>query len=130
MRRTWNLPVRKAYFQKGLLAYPDLRFEPVRTLTGVDSMLLYYHSVNGLLAAEMMIINDAGQIENVRRGKPRTGPAGLDAKRGADLPDDNMRRERRIDHEGTRRLFQDGELAGEEFLRHEMIDAMGQPLAK
>lgn len=56
----------KAYFQKGLQAYPDLRFELIRILTGVDSMLLYYRSVNGLLAAEMMTVNDDGQIEAVR----------------------------------------------------------------
>jgi hypothetical protein len=56
----------RAYFQKGLQAYPDLRFGLLRTLTGVDSMLLYYRSVNGLPAAEMMTVNGDGQIETVR----------------------------------------------------------------
>ena len=56
----------RAHFQKGLQAYPDLRFELLCTLTGVDSMLLYYRSVNGLLAAEMMTVNGDGQIETVR----------------------------------------------------------------
>ncbi|MBI4000455.1 MAG: nuclear transport factor 2 family protein [Nitrospira defluvii] len=56
----------RAYFQKGLQAYPDLHFELVRTLTGIDNMLLYDRSVNGLLAAEMMTINEEGQIETVR----------------------------------------------------------------
>ena len=56
----------QAYFQRGLDAYPDLRFELLRVLTGVDSMLLYYRSVNGLLAAEMMTFNREGEIESVR----------------------------------------------------------------
>ena len=55
-----------AYFRKGLQAYPDLHFELIRTLIGVDSLLLYYRSVTGLLAAEMMIINGEGQIHTVR----------------------------------------------------------------
>jgi hypothetical protein len=55
-----------AYFRKGLQAYPDLRFELIRTLIGVDSLLLYYRSVTGLLAAEMMLINGEGQIQTVR----------------------------------------------------------------
>ena len=55
-----------AYFQKGLQAYPELRFELIRIFTGVDSMLLYYRSVNGLLAGEMMTVNNDGQIESVR----------------------------------------------------------------
>ncbi|MDR4480566.1 MAG: nuclear transport factor 2 family protein [Nitrospira sp.] len=56
----------KAYFRKGLHAYPDLQFELLRTLTGVDSVLLYYRSVKGLLAAEMMTVNGEGQIQMVR----------------------------------------------------------------
>jgi hypothetical protein len=56
----------QAYFQQGLAAYPELRFELLRVLTGVDSMLLYYRSVNGLLAAETMIFNREGEIESVR----------------------------------------------------------------
>ena len=56
----------KEYFRKGLRAYPDLRFELIHTLIGVDSLLLYYRSVKGLLAAEMMLINGEGQIQTVR----------------------------------------------------------------
>ena len=56
----------KAYFQNGLQAYPHLRFELIRILLGIDSMLLYYRSVNGLLAAEMMTIDDDGLIDSVR----------------------------------------------------------------
>lgn len=56
----------KEYFRKGLQTYPDLHFELLRTLTGVDSLLLYYRSVKGLLAAEMMTVNGEGQIQAVR----------------------------------------------------------------
>lgn len=69
----------KAYFQKGLHAYPDLHFELIRILTGVDSLLLYYHSVNGLLAAEMMTVNDEGLIQTVRVHYGKEEPQDLDA---------------------------------------------------
>lgn len=55
-----------AYFQKGLQAYPDLHFDLIRILTGIDSLLLYYRSVNGMLAAEMMTVNGKGLIQAVR----------------------------------------------------------------
>jgi len=55
-----------AYFQKGLQAYPDLHFDLMQVLTGIDSLLLYYRSVNGMLAGEMMMVNDQGLIQRVR----------------------------------------------------------------
>jgi hypothetical protein len=55
-----------AYFQKGLQAYPDLHFDFIQILTGIDSLLLYYRSVNGMLAAEMMTVNAEGLIQLVR----------------------------------------------------------------
>jgi len=53
-------------FQKGLNAYPDLRFDLIRVLTGVGSLVLFYRSVQGLLAAEMMTVNGEGLIHTVR----------------------------------------------------------------
>lgn len=53
------------YFAKGLVAYPDLKFELLTTLKGVDSVVLYYRSVNNLLAAEYMEINTDGLISRV-----------------------------------------------------------------
>ena len=55
-----------AYFQKGLQAYPDLHFDLLRILAGIDSLLRYYRSVNGMLAAEMMTVNAEGLIQLVR----------------------------------------------------------------
>ena len=55
----------KEYFQKGLSAYPELKFELMNVLSGVDSITLYYKSVNGLLAAEVMTIDSEGKISKV-----------------------------------------------------------------
>lgn len=54
------------YFAKGLQAYPDLHFEPIQTLFGLDSLVLYYRSVNQLLAAELMVLNDQGLVIQVK----------------------------------------------------------------
>ncbi len=51
------------YFAKGLAAYPDLQFELVQTLAGVNSLVLYYRSVQDQMAAEFMVLNAAGLVE-------------------------------------------------------------------
>lgn len=45
------------YFAKGLAAFPDLHFTPIQILVGVNSLALFYDSVNNLQAAEVMTIN-------------------------------------------------------------------------
>lgn len=55
----------KEYFQKGLSAYPELKFELLNVLCGVDSITLYYKSVNEIMAAEVMTINSEGKISKV-----------------------------------------------------------------
>lgn len=55
----------RAYFAKGLAAYPDLKFELLEVLAGVESLVVYYRSVKSMLAAEMMIINSQGKIQQV-----------------------------------------------------------------
>lgn len=54
-----------SYFAKGLAAYPDLKFEPIQVLAGVNSVLIYYHSVNHLLAAEFMELDAEGLVNRV-----------------------------------------------------------------
>src|SRR5579884_3337177 len=54
-----------AYFARALAAYPDLRFEPIAVLTSVDSLVHYYHSVGGLLAAEVMFVDERDKIVRV-----------------------------------------------------------------
>jgi hypothetical protein len=55
----------REYFAKGLAAYPDLRFEPLAVLTGIDSVTVYYRSVRGLLAAEVMWLAVDGRVARV-----------------------------------------------------------------
>ncbi len=56
----------KEYFRKGLQAYPNLRFDLRHTLAGVGSVTLVYQSVNGLLAAEVMVFDADGLVRTVR----------------------------------------------------------------
>lgn len=56
----------RSYFKKGLDAYPGLVLEPLRVLTGVDSITIYHKSVEGMLAVESMILDKEGKISKVR----------------------------------------------------------------
>src|SRR5262249_3324339 len=53
------------YFARALATYPDLRFELRTVLVGVDSLTLYYASVGGRLAAEVMLLDANGLVERV-----------------------------------------------------------------
>jgi ketosteroid isomerase-like protein len=50
------------YWQRGLDAAPPLRFELLEVLVGVESIVLHYRSSRGVLAAETLTFNDAGQV--------------------------------------------------------------------
>src|SRR4051812_9046528 len=50
----------RAYFAAGLARFPDLRFRLRHALPGVNSVVLVYDSVEGLLAAEAFEF-DAGR---------------------------------------------------------------------
>ena len=50
-----------AYWAKALKRIPDLRFELVTTLLGVNSITIYYRGVRGL-SAEVFHFNDAGKV--------------------------------------------------------------------
>ena len=53
----------RSYFEKGLAAYPNLRFELLHVLAGVDSVCIFYRSVHrGGLGAEVMVLNPQGQV--------------------------------------------------------------------
>lgn len=60
-----GLAALRSYFLKGLESYPDLRFELIEVLEGVNSLTLYYHSVKNLMAAEVMVLNEKGKISRV-----------------------------------------------------------------
>ncbi|MBS0647556.1 MAG: nuclear transport factor 2 family protein [Verrucomicrobia bacterium] len=48
----------KMYFEIGLNAYPDLHFQLHHCFVGVNSIVIYYTSVNGRLAAEVFELNE------------------------------------------------------------------------
>ncbi len=55
----------RVYFEKGLDTYPELRFELIDVLVGVDSVTLYYRSVKSMLAAEVMLFDESGKVTRV-----------------------------------------------------------------
>lgn len=54
----------RAYWQAALARMPELRFEPLAVLTGVDSLVLHYRSVGGKLAAEYFQFAGDGLVSN------------------------------------------------------------------
>jgi ketosteroid isomerase-like protein len=50
------------YFAAALERFPDLEFEPIALLVGLRSVVLHYHSVKGLLAAELMVVGEEGLV--------------------------------------------------------------------
>ncbi|MBF9221303.1 nuclear transport factor 2 family protein [Hymenobacter ruricola] len=56
----------RAYFATGLARYPDLHFALQQVLPGVQSVVLYYRSINGWPAAEYMELNAQGRVQRVR----------------------------------------------------------------
>jgi hypothetical protein len=51
-----------AYFSRGLERFPELHFELHRVLAGVQSVTLYYRSVDDLQAAEVMELDASGKV--------------------------------------------------------------------
>jgi len=54
-------PVR-GYWQAALEKVPDLHFELVECTQGVDSIALYYKSVMGKMAIEVMVFDSDGKV--------------------------------------------------------------------
>lgn len=55
----------RAYFKIGLEAYPELNFQLFNVFSGVDTVVIYYESVKGKLAAEVFTLNDSGKALQV-----------------------------------------------------------------
>ena len=53
------------YFSKGLARYPELEFHLPKIFVGLRSFTIYYESVNSLMAAEVMEVNDQDKIVRV-----------------------------------------------------------------
>jgi ketosteroid isomerase-like protein len=56
----------RAYFARALERFPDLRFEPLDLLVGVDSVTLSYVSVGGRRAAEVMALDPDCRVLRVQ----------------------------------------------------------------
>lgn len=55
----------RAYFQRGLQAYPDLIFRLEDVLWGMNSVVLYYVNQKGTRSAEFMELSAGGKITRV-----------------------------------------------------------------
>jgi predicted ester cyclase len=55
----------RAYFQKGLEAYPQLRFELIEVMWGLSSVVLHYRNQKGTKSGEFMEFDSEGQITRV-----------------------------------------------------------------
>jgi hypothetical protein len=52
----------RAYFQKGLAAYPELHFDLQDVMWGVKSILLYYENQRGTRTGEYMELSPRGMV--------------------------------------------------------------------
>jgi predicted ester cyclase len=55
----------RAYFQKALEAYPNLRFNLLDTLWGLSSVVLYYVNQKGTKTGEFMEFDSHGRVVRV-----------------------------------------------------------------
>ena len=55
----------RAYFQRGLSAYPELRFGLEDVLWGVNSVVFYYTNHKGTRTAEFMELSASGKVVRV-----------------------------------------------------------------
>ncbi|MDW5265061.1 MULTISPECIES: nuclear transport factor 2 family protein [Acidobacteriaceae] len=55
----------RAYFQRGLEAYPELHFDLKDVLGGVNSVVLYYTNQKGTHTGEFMELSAVGKVTRV-----------------------------------------------------------------
>jgi len=55
----------REYFQKGLNAFPQLRFDLIEVMRGLSSIVLYYKSQKGTKSGEFMELNSQRKITHV-----------------------------------------------------------------
>jgi len=55
----------RAYFQRGLEAYPELRFKLEDVLWGLNSLVLYYTNQKGTRTGEFMELSVGGKVARV-----------------------------------------------------------------
>ena len=55
----------REYFQKGLNAFPQLRFDLIEVMRGLSSIVLYYKNQKGTKSGEFMELNPQRKITRV-----------------------------------------------------------------
>jgi predicted ester cyclase len=55
----------RAYFQRGLEAYPELHFHLENVLWGLNSVVLYYKNQKGTLSGEFMELAGNGKVTRI-----------------------------------------------------------------
>jgi hypothetical protein len=55
----------RGYFQRGLEAYPELHFDLVDVLCGLNSLVLYYTNQKGTRTAEFIELSTTGKVTRV-----------------------------------------------------------------
>jgi predicted ester cyclase len=55
----------RAYFQRGLEAYPELHFRLEDVLWGINSIVFYYINQKGTRTAEFMELSASGKVVRV-----------------------------------------------------------------
>jgi predicted ester cyclase len=55
----------RAYFQRGLNAYPELHFQLQDVLWGLNSLVVYYSNQKGNKTAELMELSASGKVARV-----------------------------------------------------------------
>lgn len=50
------------YFTRGLQAFPDLHFELIDVLWGLETIVLYYRNQSGTRTAEVMQLDSGGKV--------------------------------------------------------------------
>lgn len=55
----------RAYFKRGLEAYPNLHFHLEDVLWGLNSVVLYYTNQNGTRTAEFMELSEDGKVARI-----------------------------------------------------------------
>ena len=55
----------RAYFQRGLEAYPELQFHLEDVLWGINSIVLYYTNQKGTRTGEFMEVSASGRVARV-----------------------------------------------------------------
>lgn len=55
----------RAYFEKGLEVYPNLKFDLIDVMWGVSSIVLYYANQKGTKVGEFMEVDSKGKVVRV-----------------------------------------------------------------